>query len=324
MKRVKQVLSLCVSFCMILACAVIPTYADNSDLSSELTLEQIEQEILEVLEEEYPNIEYGTIEYFNFLSDQHYADTVDAAIKQSPNYWDIMYYVSLYRSLASDVLVSSDDIFVMPESHLSETVANLKSASQETADAAQAQIEAVLNENPPLAVNATYNASAAVSYARRWAQSRNMAYTSQINDCTNFVSQCVEAGGIPMEFQSNYQSLFGSVNETTNYWYSWVQYDLYATLSKVTTSFIRVEDFYTYMTRNGYCSTVIGSNLDNLSNWISVGDVVELGNDGVYEHAIIITGYSNGEYTWCGHTTDRLDEDLSYLEGFNCYRVMRF
>lgn len=56
----------------------------------------------------------------------------------------------------------------------------------------------------------------------------------------------------------------------------------------------------------------------------AVGSKVTVGNDGIYEHAIIITGYSNGEYTWCAHTNDRLDEGLSFLEGYNCYRVMRF
>lgn len=56
----------------------------------------------------------------------------------------------------------------------------------------------------------------------------------------------------------------------------------------------------------------------------AAGSKVTVGNDGIYEHAIIITGYSNGEYTWCAHTNDRLDEGLSFLEGYNCYRVMRF
>ena len=49
----------------------------------------------------------------------------------------------------------------------------------------------------------TYDRAAAVAYARNWAFSRNPRYTDFSNmggDCTNFVSQCLLAGGMPMNF----------------------------------------------------------------------------------------------------------------------------
>lgn len=49
--------------------------------------------------------------------------------------------------------------------------------------------------------NSNYNRDSAVSYAHRWASSPNPNYSNYISedaggDCTNFVSQCVKAGGI--------------------------------------------------------------------------------------------------------------------------------
>ncbi len=43
-----------------------------------------------------------------------------------------------------------------------------------------------------------YNRKAAVQYAQRWWNSYNPAYPKFEVDCTNFVSQCLAAGGAPM------------------------------------------------------------------------------------------------------------------------------
>ncbi len=48
-----------------------------------------------------------------------------------------------------------------------------------------------------------YNRLAAVAYAKRWAMARNPAFYdfSELGgDCTNFVSQCVYAGSLVMNF----------------------------------------------------------------------------------------------------------------------------
>jgi hypothetical protein len=43
-----------------------------------------------------------------------------------------------------------------------------------------------------------YNRLKAVQYAERWGNNYNPAYQKFENDCTNFISQCLEAGGAPM------------------------------------------------------------------------------------------------------------------------------
>lgn len=45
-----------------------------------------------------------------------------------------------------------------------------------------------------------YNREKAVAYAHRWAYGFNPAYgnfTDMGGDCTNFLSQCLHAGGLP-------------------------------------------------------------------------------------------------------------------------------
>ena len=51
---------------------------------------------------------------------------------------------------------------------------------------------------------ATYNRAAAVNYAHRWWNSNNPAYPIfQHDDCTNYISQCLHAGGAPMRGYPN-------------------------------------------------------------------------------------------------------------------------
>ena len=48
-----------------------------------------------------------------------------------------------------------------------------------------------------------YDRAKAVAYAHQWAYSRNPAYydfSAIGGDCTNFVSQCLRAGGAPMNY----------------------------------------------------------------------------------------------------------------------------
>jgi hypothetical protein len=57
------------------------------------------------------------------------------------------------------------------------------------------------------AVNYTYNRKAAVTYAQKYSCNgklcRNGAYNAYENDCTNFVSQALRAGGMPLVTTTN-------------------------------------------------------------------------------------------------------------------------
>ncbi|WP_096439796.1 amidase domain-containing protein [Alteribacter populi] len=55
-----------------------------------------------------------------------------------------------------------------------------------------------------------YDRLAVVQYAERWWNDSNPAYKKFENNCTNYISQCVHAGGVPMT---------GFGNRTTGWWF---------------------------------------------------------------------------------------------------------
>ena len=116
-----------------------------------------------------------------------------------------------------------------------------------------------------------YNRLAAVAYAKRWAMARNPAFYdfSELGgDCTNFVSQCVYAGSLVM----NFTPTFG--------WY-------YRSPQDRTPSWTGVDYFYNFMVNNegpGPRMTEAGP------KDMRPGDVIQLGhaNDDYY-HTLLVT-----------------------------------
>ena len=69
--------------------------------------------------------------------------------------------------------------------------------------------------------NLSYQRTAAVEYARRWAFGRNPAYydfSGIGGDCTNFASQCIFAGAGVMNFTPTFGWFYRSVNDRTPSW----------------------------------------------------------------------------------------------------------
>ncbi|MFA8440049.1 amidase domain-containing protein [Pueribacillus sp. YX66] len=68
-------------------------------------------------------------------------------------------------------------------------------------------------------VRFSYNRLQAVQYAERWWNDYNPAYRKFDVDCTNYVSQCLHAGGAPMRGYSNRSQGWWYQNDTWSY--SW-------------------------------------------------------------------------------------------------------
>lgn len=71
----------------------------------------------------------------------------------------------------------------------------LKEPNQQISEAVSLQIDL---ENGEALDRFTYDRHKAVQYAERWWNSYNPAYREFHVDCTNYVSQCLQAGGAPM------------------------------------------------------------------------------------------------------------------------------
>lgn len=125
-----------------------------------------------------------------------------------------------------------------------------------------------------------YSPNDAASYARTYAESPNPAYHYYDgDDCTNFVSQCVYAGGIPTN---------------PGVWMPG-QYDWNTVLG-----------FYSYMTNYGYATGA------TWTNGARLGDVVQWYNPAREEwsHSLILTGSTDDDWLYCSHSNNRTDYPL--------------
>ena len=82
---------------------------------------------------------------------------------------------------------------------------------------------------------------------------------------------------------------------------------------------IGVDDLYKYCVANG-ATIYIYSSMKSLQSNAKIGDIVQLKNSsGNWYHSIIITGGSQGKYTYCGHTSNRKNYALSNITGDSRY-----
>ena len=115
-----------------------------------------------------------------------------------------------------------------------------------------------------------YNRERAVAYAHKWAFKRNPAYYdfSEIGgDCTNFISQCLHAGGAPMNYKKDLGWYYNSSTSRAPTW-SGVQY------------------LYNFLISNKGIGPM--GALISLQD-IEIGDVIQLSFDGrTYGHSLLV------------------------------------
>lgn len=145
-----------------------------------------------------------------------------------------------------------------------------------------------------------YNRARAVEYAKRWALDRNplfIDFTGIGGNCTNFVSQCILAGGCTM----NYTPDFG--------WY-------YISPEERAPAWSGVEFFYDFLVgtpafreRNGGTGP-FGREVPREE--AVEGDVVQYANEaGDWYHTVLITKLEGGEIFVSAQSNDALDRPLS-------------
>lgn len=115
-----------------------------------------------------------------------------------------------------------------------------------------------------------YDRNAAVAYANLWWDGYNPAYPKFDNDCANYVSQCLRAGGVPM---------WGAPNREKGWWMngrSW-------SFSWSTAHSLR---WYLAGETKGITSKIVQSPAE-----LDIGDVIvyDFQNDGRFDHSAIVT-----------------------------------
>lgn len=312
-------------------------FADADNLMEGDSIDTIEvnrvsdaEELLEKYFEEIGyNIEIGTPDYVEYLTDLLIFEE-DEDLKKLSQYENIKIYASEYLTSLNDSGLSEikGNKVLLNEREECKSIAAIKKEAAEEAILEDVESN-VLGMLPDIKAKAAkgYSASDAVKYARTWARWRNPLYNTHRYDCTNFVSQCVKAGGKSMTKPS---PIPAGLNETSKYWYSVRYLDGAGNANeprykwRESSSFTVVGDFYSYWKSKGI-TTKSYSSKTKLQNGAKIGEVVQLKNgDGKWFHSIIITGGNKGDRTYCGHSSNRKDYPVKKISDAVSYRGLKF
>lgn len=156
-----------------------------------------------------------------------------------------------------------------------------------------------------------YSRNDAVKYAVEYALNPNPAYkyfpiiANNGGDCTNFVSQCLKAGGAPMTF-----------NTKNNWWY---KNNGFSNVSW-STSWTVAHSLYWYLKINQE-SKLYGAKGVEVSNinFLELGDLIFYeDNKNVIFHSAIITGFSQNRPLISQHSFEALN--ITYLKSWKSYK----
>lgn len=147
-----------------------------------------------------------------------------------------------------------------------------------------------------------YNHQLAIAYAKEWAFSFNPKFYNFSligGDCTNFVSQCVFAGKIPMNFNSN----------------GW----FYRSLNNRAPAWTGVDEFWDF----GLNNKLSGFKLQECNlNELNIGDIIQLYNGQRFYHTLLVVSVDNGIRV-SAHDNPSFNAPLSsyYFKSYRCANV---
>ncbi len=166
-----------------------------------------------------------------------------------------------------------------------------------------------------------YNTAAAIKYARKYSLDRNPDYPEYERNCTNFVSQCLIAGGFPMKGSSiptDFKYVEYDTDEGSWYCISKFKDNTYPIPPKykISTSFVRNESFVKYWTETMNKELFIVDNTftgrQQLRTVAKEGDIFILYDENEdISHIGLITDVSDYDALYCGNTSDRRDFSTS-------------
>lgn len=144
-----------------------------------------------------------------------------------------------------------------------------------------------------------YDRAKAVEYARKWALSANpdfYHFGGIGGDCTNFISQCLLAGGCEMNFAYPYGWYYNSSYDRSPSWTS-------------------VSELCKFLLRTGGGNGPLGKivKLEDLE----IGDLIQLRQNGThFNHSLIVSDIIGSEILVCAHSNDARDRRLSSYRYF--------
>ena len=230
------------------------------------------QEIVRYIDSKGLNLKEGTPEYFDFLNNLLWGE-YNKDLQTSPYFRKILKYAAYY--------------YAHPEILYPEQCKDC--------------LDDVIVDYKIQSTTWVYNPSSAVSYAYQYSteggkgQNQNFpSFRNRGGDCTNFASQVVNAGNVPIDGNGTCSSY-----PTITKWYvNRAQWWCVQSRWAWSTSWSVVGDFYIYQSqyKNNATSTVFAvSQANSLRASAVPGDIIQLETGGTKWHSVIVTKKENGE-----------------------------
>lgn len=223
--------------------------------NSNISFQEIEQDIFNYINYRELNIEKGTEEYLELMYSVLFGELNDIT-ELTQRYYEA--YASVYVVEVQEGFVKNSNEKVLQENYMPELKGSIEERKQENIQRKTRMLSEKENENK--SARASYSVSKAQEYAKQYALSWNYVYGRYTSDCTNFASQIVHNAGMPLvsgEWQWN-------GNETakrnwnvawafTEYWtlirgYNGGDYTIRADVNRVANP----GDFIAYMAKDTY------------------------------------------------------------------------
>ena len=326
--------------CAILSCLLIScnTIAFAATPQDDVTLGELQEELTKYFNDNGLDISIGSEEYLDYITSQ-LIEGKDEKLASLPNYSLLHAYMAEYKidaeriavekgmnaryNLECDSMENESAFYTQPD-FLNKTIQDCRNEAIQQENKEYLGNQGII----PLVQYARYNPSAAINYARNHAENPNRndyPYFSNA-DCTNFVSQCVVAGGMGM---NGAPKQVGHEN-TTDKWYCSLFSEWHGNYEYVdygySTSWSVAGDFYAYWHNRSASSGAAYSSSDVLAS-TSAGSVVQLVSPqtGAIYHSIILTSNSGRTATYCGHSYNRYDQNFSTIDDTsNDFRYINF
>jgi len=265
MKKTFLILTVIVLLLSILSVSVKVFSADDYTIGR--------QEVIRYIDSKGFNIKEGTPEYFDFLNNLLWGE-YNKDLQTSTHFRKILKYAAYYYA-HPEILYPKQCKDCLNDSIMDQGIES---------------------------VTWVYNPSSAVSYAYQYSHEGDNThhnpnfpdFTSGGGDCTNFASQVVNAGNVPVDGSGT----CSSYSTITKWYVNKAQWWCVQSRWAWSTSWSVVGDFYIYHTQyknNATPSVFTVAQANSLRASAIPGDIIQLETGGTKWHSLIVTKKQNGE-----------------------------
>lgn len=322
-KLKKFALALSVLLCLLgVNSLYVSTASAEEKQRNDYTFGEIEKTLIDYLDENGYNLEVGTPEFNDFVTEQMNTDK-DEKLANREDYQlicayfaEYLYRLSVFEADSTDTEDNTEDLPADEDFNMDEfentTLGEMKEEIEEEEQKNQeenSQIFTTMSTN-------TLNLSNARAYAKKYYANYNPNYPRYSNDCTNFVSQILQAGGRRQVVKQTTASLVSD----NKYWfirslpsYKWSR----------SASWTVVPDLYSHLTRTqgAYSSTSKSNIIKNAKS----GDVIQFKKSGAdrYTHSMWIYEKTSTDLKLAGHTNNYWNRGFNAVTGYKTYRIVK-